>query len=254
MTTDRPALDAPTTLRDDALTTLRDVARYPAFSIAEAEALQVACATQVDARWAGGEVRYVAGADTAYAGGGDGLGRTLHAVIAVLDAVTLEVVELARAVGRLEFPYVPGLLSFREVPLLLEAWRAMRTPHEEIGLVMVDGHGQVHPRGFGLACHLGLLLDVPTLGVAKTRFVGQAPAAAAARGSMAPIVLDGRELGRSVRTRDGVRPVYTSAGHRIDLDTACHWVLRTATEARVPEPTRRADHEAERLCRAAADA
>lgn len=237
---------------DDDEARLRQVARYGELSAAQAEALQQACAARVEARWDGREVRLLAGADTAYRGGGDALGQPLYAAIVVLDAQTLEIVETARAVGRLEVPYRPGMLSFREVPLLVEAWSRLRTAHTDIDLLMVDGHGRVHPRRCGLACHLGVLLDVPTLGVAKSRFVGSYAMPDATRGACAPITLDGQEVGRVVRTRSGVKPVYVSIGHRIDLDTACAWAVRSAREARVPEPTRQADLEAERMCRTVA--
>lgn len=189
--------------------------------------------------------RTLAGLDVAYAGDGRGTGKVrVAAAVVVVDADTLAPVETATAVGDTVFPYVPGLFAFRELPTLVEALRCLNTIPD---LLLCDGQGLAHPRRFGLACHLGVLTGLPTAGVAKTPFVGRYEAGdlAGRRGAWAPL-LDGDEtVGRALRTRDGVKPVFVSTGHRIDLDTACRHVLAAARDYRLPETTRLAD----RLCR-----
>ncbi|MFC4564648.1 endonuclease V [Nocardiopsis mangrovi] len=179
-------------------------------------------------------VGLVAGLDVTYAPGDD----RLVAAAVVLDAGTLEVVESATAVARPAFPYVPGLFAFREVPPLLDAIGRLRTAPD---VFVCDGFGLAHPRRFGLACHLGVLLDRPALGVGKSPFVGSAEPPGERRGSWSPLVDGGDVVGRALRTRDGVKPVYVSVGHRIDLDGATGLVLRLAPSYRLPEPIRRAD-------------
>ncbi len=136
------------------------------------------------------------------------------------------------------FPYVPGLLSFRETPPLLEAFERLQHMPD---LLMIDGHGYAHPRRFGFACHIGLILDLPTIGVAKSRLIGDAGTVAGPPGSRADITDDGEVIGSMLRTRQGVRSVYVSVGHRISLASAERWALSCARGYRVPEPTRRAD-------------
>jgi deoxyribonuclease V len=183
--------------------------------------------------------RLIAGLDVAYAGSG-GAADAVVAAVVVIDARTLAPVEQATAVGRASFPYVPGLFAFRELPVLIEALGRIRTTPD---LLLCDGHGLAHPRRFGLACHLGVITGIATAGVAKTPFVGTyAPRdLAAVRGSYAPLTDGGETVGRALRTQDGVKPVYVSTGHRIDLDTACRHVLALAPKYRLPETTRLAD-------------
>ena len=184
--------------------------------------------------------RLVAGLDVAYAGDGRGTGDLVAAAVVVIDTATLEVVERATATATSTFPYVPGLFAYRELPVLVEALRALRTTPE---LLLCDGHGLAHPRRFGLACHLGVLTGLPTAGVAKTPFVGAHDPAAlgASRGSHTDLVDAGETVGRVLRTQDGVKPVFVSTGHRIDLPTACAQVLALAPVYRLPETTRQAD-------------
>jgi deoxyribonuclease V len=140
-------------------------------------------------------------------------------------------------VSKTEFPYIPGFLSFRETPAILEAFsRLTRKPD----LLMVDGHGLAHPRSFGIASHLGVLLDVPAIGVAKSVLVGVVEEPETERGSVAPLTLRGRRIATVLRTRTGIAPVYVSIGHRVGLRSAVRWALRTGTGYRIPEPTRRA--------------
>jgi deoxyribonuclease V len=178
------------------------------------------------------DVRTVAGLDVAYADD------RLAAAVVVLDAATLEVVEEAAVVAEPGFPYVPGLFAFRELPALIGALRALRATPD---LLVCDGHGLAHPRRFGLACHLGVLTGLPSIGVGKTPLVGGHEEPARDRGAWRPIVDAGQVVGRVLRTQSGVRPVFVSVGHRADLDTACALTLRLAPRHRLPETTRRAD-------------
>jgi deoxyribonuclease V len=177
-------------------------------------------------------VRTVAGLDVAY---GDD---RLAAAAVVLDAGTLEVIEEATAIDSPRFPYVPGLFAFRELPALVEALRSLAVTPD---LLVCDGHGLSHPRRFGLACHLGVLTGVPSIGVGKTRLVGSHDEPGTVRGSWSPVTDRGEVVGRALRTQAGVRPVFVSIGHRADLDTACAVTLRLAPRYRLPETTRRAD-------------
>jgi deoxyribonuclease V len=153
-------------------------------------------------------------------------------------------VESARAVEehvarrRLHFPYVPGLLSFREAPVLLTVLRRLR---QRPDLLMCDGHGRAHPRRFGLACHLGILTGFSSLGCAKSLLVGEHAPLPNPRGSSAALMHAGEQVGVAVRTRGSVRPVFVSVGHRISLEEAVHWVLACGRGYRLPEPMRRAD-------------
>lgn len=185
----------------------------------------------------------VAGTDLSV---GRGRGEAIAAV-AVLERATLETVEESAARAEVSFPYVPGLLSFRELPALAAAW-------EELGgapdAVLFDGHGLAHPRRFGLACHGGLLLDLPAVGCAKSVLVGEHDPPGRARGSTAELRHEGELVGMAVRIRAGVRPVFVSVGHRMDLATAVELVLSVSPRYRIPEPLRRADSLAGRLRRA----
>ncbi|RMI35870.1 endonuclease V [Nocardia stercoris] len=182
------------------------------------------------------EFATVAGLDSAYRADG-----TVVTAVVVLDARTLEPVETATAAGVASFPYVPGLLAFRELPGSVAALEKLSTTPD---LLVCDGQGIAHPRRFGLACHLGLLTGLPSIGVAKTVWGDHEPPGNE-RGAWSPITIDGEVVGRAVRTRTGVKPVYVSVGHNIDLDTATAQVLALAPRHRQPETTRHADH----LCR-----
>lgn len=187
--------------------------------------------------------RLVAGADVS-------VQRFSHdgfAAVVVLDAESLEEVDRAGAAAELRFPYVPGYLSFRELPLLRTAWEALRVRPD---VVVFDGHGYAHPRRFGLACHGGVAWDVPSVGCAKTLLVGAHGPLARERGSTSPIVHEGETVGMALRTRAGAKPVYVSAGHRMDLHTAVDLVLRLAPRWREPETTRRAHRLVNELRRA----
>ena len=136
------------------------------------------------------------------------------------------------------FPYVPGLLSFREVPVLLKVLRRVATPVQG---VLCDGHGIAHPRRLGLASHLGVIVGLPTVGCAKSRLCGTHDEPGTKRGSMTPLTDYGERIGSVLRTRDGVRPVYVSPGHLTDFETSIVWVLACGGGFRLPEPVRLAD-------------
>ncbi|MFF5077961.1 endonuclease V [Actinoplanes sp. NPDC000266] len=160
------------------------------------------------------------------------------AAAVVIDVETLSVVEVATASGPVSFPYVPGLLAFRELPLLQDALAGLSSAPR---LLICDGYGVAHPRRFGLASHLGVLLDTPCFGIAKTPYVGIYPLVADARGSWSDMVDDGEIVGRAVRTQSGVKPVFVSAGHRIALEDCTALAVRLSGHYRIPEPTRQAD-------------
>lgn len=175
--------------------------------------------------------RFIAGVDIS-AGKAQGMAQ---AAIVVLSYPELKLVETAVAQGELDFPYIPGLLSFRESPLILAACRKLSVTPE---LILVDGQGVAHPRRIGLACHLGLFLDVPTIGCAKSRLCGSHRLPGDKPGSYAKLVDRGETIGVALRTRLGVKPVYVSTGHKIDLENAIYWVLECLKGYRLPEPTR----------------
>ncbi|MFE9256690.1 endonuclease V [Streptomyces sp. NPDC006879] len=181
----------------------------------------------------------VTGVDVAY----DDARDLVAAAAVVFDAATLDVVEEATAVGRVSFPYVPGLLAFREVPTVLAALDALST---DPGLIVCDGYGLAHPRRFGLACHLGVITGAPTIGVAKNPFTFRHQEPGVQRGQASSLCdVEGTEVGRALRTQDGIKPVFVSVGHRTGLDNACEQVLALSPRFRLPETTRRADS----LCR-----
>lgn len=188
-----------------------------------------------------GALRRIAGVDVGY----DRARGLARASVAVLDMRTLSPLELRRVSVPVDFPYIPGLLSFREIPAILAALRALET---DFDLLMVDGHGIAHPRRLGIAAHLGVLLDRPCIGVAKSRLTGSFRAPRAAKGSRSAL-MDGRErIGTVLRSREGVAPLFISPGHRVSLDSAARITLRCLTRYRLPEPTRLADkHAAARL-------
>lgn len=189
----------------------------------------------------------VAGVDVAY----DDERDLVAAAAVVLDAATLEVLQERTAVGRVSFPYVPGLLAFRELPTVLAALDALTVTPD---LVVCDGYGLAHPRGFGLACHLGVVTGLASIGVAKNPFTFTYEGPGARRGDAAPLLAaDGGVVGRALRTQDGIKPVYVSVGHRVSLDNACAHTLALSARYRLPETTRRADSLCRRALREASE-
>ncbi|HEX8427727.1 deoxyribonuclease V [Hymenobacter sp.] len=179
-------------------------------------------------------VRTVAGVDVAY----DQHSDQLVAAAVLLDAATLQVQCSAVVQLRAAFPYIPGLFSFRELPPVLAALAQLPQVPD---LILCDGQGLAHPRGFGLACHLGLETGIATIGCAKTHLVGEHDSLAPSRGSAADLHYQGQVVGRALRSQTDKNPVFVSVGHQVSLDTACHWVLHCAPTYRLPETTRAAD-------------
>ncbi len=162
--------------------------------------------------------------------------RAIAAIIA-MSVPKLEVLEKAVAVRPVEFPYVPGLLAFREAPVIFEAFDKLKTAPD---ILVVDGQGYAHPRRVGLACHVGVELDLPSIGCAKSRLTGTHKEPGQKRGSRVALKDKNETIGAVVRTRENVKPVYISIGHRIDLDTAVKLILRLCSRYRLPEPIREA--------------
>jgi deoxyribonuclease V len=181
--------------------------------------------------------RTAAGLDVAYATDSP----AVAAAVVTVSVATGEVLESATAVGEAEFPYVPGLFAFRELPTLLEAFARLTVTPD---LLIADGHGLAHPRRFGLACHLGVETGLPAIGVAKTP-LGRYAQPGPARGARTPLMDGDEEVGAALRTQPNVKPIFVSIGHRMDLATACAQVLALSPKYRLPETTRQADH----LCR-----
>ena len=177
------------------------------------------------------EVKRVAGVDVGFEQGNS----VTRAAVAVLDFPGLELVDQSIVRQPTRFPYVPGLLSFREAPAVLEALRQLR---ESPDLLLVDGQGIAHPRRFGIACHLGVLSGIPSIGVAKSRLVGHHEEVPDERGSWVPLEDKGEIIGAVLRSRKGVRPLYVSPGHCVTLATAIEYVMACVTRYRLPETTR----------------
>ena len=201
----------------------------PAEAVAIQERLRGAVVTEDDFS----PVRHVAGVDVGFLRGNT----VTRAAVVVLTFPDLQVVEQAVVQRPVTFPYVPGLLSFREAPAVLAALAQLAARPD---LLLNDGQGLAHPRRFGLACHIGLLSGIPSIGVAKTRLVGQHEPVPPARGSWRPLWDGDEQVGAVLRTRDGVKPLYVSVGHRISLASAVQYVLACAPRYRLPETTRQA--------------
>ena len=207
----------------------------PAASIA----LQKELAPRVVREGDPGDVRLVAAADLAFVDRRWPRQPTRgRAAVVLMRYPELEVIEEQVVEGDVGFPYVPGLLSFREAPLLAQAFERLESRPE---LLLIDGQGYAHPRRFGIASHVGLMAGLPTIGCAKSRLCGEHSEPGPGRGSEAELRQGGEVIGTVLRTRDGVKPLYVSAGHRIGLEAAVQWVLRLAPRFRLPEPIRAAD-------------
>ncbi|HOQ05720.1 MAG TPA: deoxyribonuclease V [Anaerohalosphaeraceae bacterium] len=181
-------------------------------------------------------IQTAAGLDCAFSG--DGL--QMAAVIVVLSFPQLEVLEVVQAQDKVRFPYVPGLLSFREAPVCLKAAEKLKIRPD---VFLIDGQGVAHPRRLGLASHLGLCLDAPAIGCAKSRLCGVYEEPQTEKGSWSPLWVDGQPAGAVVRTRRGVKPLFVSVGHRAVLEEAVDFVLGCCRRCRLPEPTRLAHQQ-----------
>jgi deoxyribonuclease V len=208
----------------------------------EAIALQQELRSRVRSEPLASEPRTIAGADISF----NKFAETIYAGIVVLSLPDLRVIATAGVRSTARFPYLPGLLSFREIPAVLEAWDRLQTKPD---VLMLDGQGLAHPRRFGLACHAGVLLDLPALGCAKSILVGKHVELPVEAGSRAPLLDRGEQVGMALRTKRGVAPVYVSVGHLIDLPGAVELVLRATGKYRQPEPTRQAHLLVNRLRR-----
>jgi deoxyribonuclease V len=197
----------------------------------EAMALQSGLAAEIVCRDDFGPVARVAGVDVGF----EGNGATTRAAVAVLTFPSLQLETSAIARLPTRFPYVPGLLSFREIPAVLAAVERLNVRPD---LLLCDGQGIAHPRRFGIASHLGLLLDIPAIGVAKTRLIGKHEVVPDARGAWVPLKAGSETIGAVLRTRRGVKPLYVSPGHRIGLESSIAWVMACLTRYRLPETTR----------------
>ncbi|NJN87161.1 MAG: deoxyribonuclease V [Leptolyngbyaceae cyanobacterium SL_7_1] len=200
-------------------------------TVQEAIALQTQLRSQITLTNQFDEINLVAGVDVGF----EDSGKTTRAAVAVLSFPDLQVQEQALARRPTSFPYVPGLLSFREIPAVLEAIEQLQTLPD---LLLCDGQGTAHPRRFGIACHLGLLTNLPAIGVAKSLLVGTHPEVPDPKGVWQPLTDHGEVIGAVLRTRQGTKPLYISPGHRIDLQTAIDYVLWCTTNYRLPETTR----------------
>lgn len=198
---------------------------------AAAIALQQRFRSQVRTEDDLGPVGRVAGVDVGFEEGGS----VTRAAVAVLRWPELDLQEQAIARRPTAFPYIPGLLSFREVPAIFDALQQLASPPD---LLLCDGQGLAHPRRFGIACHLGLLVDIPSIGVAKSRLVGHHAPVAEERGAWEPLVDRSEVIGAVLKTRPRTNPLYISSGHRISLPTAVEWVMNCTTRYRLPETTR----------------
>lgn len=178
-------------------------------------------------------IHTIAGADISFNRFSD----VIYSGIVVLSLPDLRIVETASVRSTARFPYVPGLLSFRETPSFLECWEKLATKPDAL---MLDGQGLAHPRRFGIACHIGLILDLPTIGCAKSILVGQHGELDVEAGSSSPLIDRHEIVGVALRTKRKVAPVYISAGHLMDLNSAVDLALRSVTKYRQPEPTRQA--------------
>ncbi|MDB9528636.1 deoxyribonuclease V [Oscillatoria sp. CS-180] len=179
-------------------------------------------------------IELVAGVDAGFEEGGN----VTRAAVVVLEFPSLQLVDYALKKRPTSFPYVPGLLSFREIPTVLDALSALKLTPD---LILCDGQGLAHPRRFGIACHLGLIVDCPTIGVAKSRLVGTHADVPSDKGTWVPLLDKTETIGAVLRSRTNTNPLYISLGHRISLSTALEYVLRCTPKYRLPETTRLAD-------------
>jgi len=213
------------------------------FSPKEAVKVQERLSNRIVRKGRLGKVRYVAGADVAFSKNPP----LAYAGVIVMTFPDLVIVETQHSVSELIFPYIPGLLSFRESPALLRTFEKLRLKPD---LVLIDGQGVAHPRGIGIASHIGLWLDTPTIGCAKSVLFGKYRSPSQKRGSWVPLTdMNDRVIGAAVRTRDKTNPIFVSIGHKINLLSAIRCALACARGYRIPEPTRQADAFVERLKR-----
>ncbi|WP_210418052.1 deoxyribonuclease V [Flavobacterium sp. KBS0721] len=182
-------------------------------------------------------IQYIAGVDVAY---NDASDKMIGAIV-ILDSITFKVVEEVSHEMEITFPYVPGLFSFREIPPLIEAFKKLTIKPD---LIVCDAQGIAHPKGIGMATHLGIELNIPTIGCAKKRLVGSYDKnlLGLKRGNTQDLIYNNNLVGKVLRTQDNINPMYVSVGHKISINTAISWILKLTPNYRLPETTRNADH------------
>jgi len=208
-------------------------------SVREAVRIQETLRGQIILKKTFSKVTTLGGGDAAYSRNGN----LLSGAIVVLLFPEMEVIDTATADGKTLFPYIPGLLSFREGPILIKAFQKLRLKPD---VMIYDGQGIAHPRGMGLASHMGLWLDLPSIGCAKTPLAGEFVLPDPLQGSFEWIRREGKKVGAVVRTRDNIKPLFISPGHRIDFSTSNQLILESCRGFRFPEPLRKAHQLAER--------
>jgi len=208
-------------------------------SVEEAIQIQEALRDRIILKKTFSEVRTVGGGDAAYSNNG----KLLFAAIVVLSFPEMEIIDTATADGNTRFPYIPGLLSFREGPILIKTFQKLKLKPD---VMIFDSQGIAHPRGMGLASHVGLWLDLPSIGCAKTPLLGEFIFPGRLKGSFEWIRREGKKVGTVLRTRDNIKPLFVSPGHRIDFSTSNQLILKCCKGFRSPEPLRKAHQLAER--------
>jgi len=209
-------------------------------SVEEAIQIQDALKDRIILKKTFSEVRTIGGGDVAYSRNGD----LLFGAIVVLSFPEMEILDTATADGKIPFPYIPSLLSFREGPILIKTFQRLRLKPD---VIIYDGQGIAHPIGMGLASHMGLWLDLPSIGCAKTPLLREFISPGPLKGSYEWIRREGKKVGAVLRTKDGVKPLFVSPGHQIDLSTSNKLILESCRGFRIPEPLRKAHQLAERV-------
>jgi deoxyribonuclease V len=209
-------------------------------SVEEAIQIQEALKDRIILKKTFSEVRTIGGGDVAYSRNGS----LLFGAIVVLSFPEMKILDTATAAGKIRFSYIPGLLSFREGPILIKTFERLRLKPD---MMIYDSQGIAHPRGMGLASHMGLWLNLPSIGCAKTPLLREFTCPAPSRGSFEWIQKEGKKVGAVLRTKEGVKPLFVSPGHQIDLSTSNKLILESCKGFRFPEPLRKAHQLAERL-------
>jgi deoxyribonuclease V len=212
--------------------------------IQAARLVQEALARRVSLRPLKGSPKLIAGVDACFTK------KSVVAAASLFSYPALEFLNDAVAKDRLRFPYVPGYLSFREGPAIIKALKKLKARPD---VVLFDGQGIAHPRFMGIASHVGVVLDIPTIGCAKSRLIGEFDEPGQCKGDWSPLLYKGRKIGAVVRTRSGVRPLFVSPGHRVDIKTSLDLVMQTVASYRLPEPIRRADQLSRQTARKEAE-
>jgi len=208
----------------------------------EARRIQESLAARIELVPFKAKLKLIAGVDAAFSE------TRVSAAACLFSYPDLELVEETIAAAEIRFPYVPGFLSFREGPAFIKAVRRLKTKPD---LILVDGQGIAHPRGIGIASHLGVLLDMPTIGCAKSRLIGEFPEPGPKKGNWSPLLHQGQIIGAVLRTRTGIRPLFISPGHKINLENSIEIALACARHYRIPEPLRRADFLSKKISKTA---